>query len=142
MEILEKNTEEWWHRMFEMHAKLVDNYDADILEKFKQELDTIPYAYAKSYDGLEIGAPYLREIASWYDDVSKWSAAHGDYDAAVTYLERALDYYCDPLLDYDDDFINEAKERMDNLVSYTIIGIFEECHELYNENSMASPVKP
>lgn len=126
-----QNTQEWWHRMFEMHAELMKNFDSDILSEFKHVLDTIPYAYAKPCDGLGIGSPYIREIVGWYDDVSKWSAAHEDYDAAVTYLERALDYYCDPTLDFDDDIIDEAKERMDNLVSHTIIGIYEGCHEIY-----------
>ena len=116
--------------MFEMHAKLIENFDSDILSEFKQELDTIPYAYAKPYDGLGIGSPYVYEIAGWYDDVSKWSAEHEDFDAAVNYLERALDYYCDPILDYDDEVIDDAKDRMDNLVKKTFIGIYEGCHDI------------
>ena len=125
-----QNIEEWWHRMVKMHTKLVENYDADLLEEFKHELDNIHYVYAKPYEGLGKGAPPIGEIAYWYDNVSKWSVAHGDYDAAVNYLERALDYYCDPILDFDDDTIDEAKDRMNNLVTKTIIGIYEGCHEL------------
>lgn len=124
------NTEEWWHSMFEMHAKLVENYDADIIEEFKQQLDTIPYEYAKPYEGLGIGAPYVGEIAGWFDDVSQWSAAHDDYDAAVTYLERALDYYCDPMLNYDVETIDAAKARLDQLVQHSLIGIYQGCHEI------------
>lgn len=119
--------------MVEMHAKLVDSYDADILEEFKHKLDTIQYVYAKPYEGLGKGAPPIREIAYWYDNVSKWSAAHEDYDAAVNYLERALDYYCDPTLDYDDDIIDEANERMRNLVENCLLGVYQGCHEIYNE---------
>ena len=125
-----QDTEECWHRMVEMHAKLVDSYDADILEDFKHELDLIHYVYAKPYEGLGKGAPPIGEIAYWYDNVSKWSAEHEDYDAAVNYLERALDYYCDPILDFDDETIDEVKERMNDLVTKTIVGIYEGCHEL------------
>lgn len=126
-----QNTEEWWHRMFEMHVKLMENFDAGILQEFKQELDTIPYTYAKPYEGLGIGASYVNEIAGWYDDVSKWSVAHEDYDAAVTYLERALDYYCDPVLDFDDDIVDEAKERMDKIVTESLVGIYKGSHEIH-----------
>lgn len=128
--------------MFEMHAKLIENFDIKhkkfkdgfdigILQEFKQELESIPYTDAKPYDGLGIGAPYVSEIAGWYDNVSKWSEAQEDYEAAVNYLERALDYYCDPMLDYNDETIDEAKDRMNELVKKTIIGIYEGCHELY-----------
>lgn len=126
-------TKEWWHNMVEMHTKLIENFDVDILQEFKRELDTIQYFYAKPYEGLGEGAPPIGEIAGWYDDASKWSAVHEDYDAAVIYLERALDYYCDPMLDYNDETIDEAKERMNDLVTKTIIGIYEGCHELYNQ---------
>ncbi len=125
-------TEEWWHRMVEMHANLIEHYNADLLEKFRHELDDIHYVYAKPYEGLGTGAPPIGEIAYWYDNVSKWSAEHEDYDAAVNYLERALDYYCDPTLDYDDDTIDEAKNRMNTLVTKTIVGIYQGCHEIYN----------
>lgn len=119
--------------MVEMHAKLIEHYDAGILEEFKRELDTIQHIYAKPYEGLGKGAPLIGEIAYWYDNVSKWSAEHEDYDAAVNYLERALDYYCDPILDYNDDTIDEAKNRMNALVTKTIVGIYEGSHELYND---------
>ena len=131
-----QNTQEWWHKMFEMHAKLIENFDVKhkkfkdgfdigILQEFKQELESIPYTYAKPYDGLGIGASYVKEIAAWYDDASNWSSAYGDYDAAVNCLERALDYYCDPILDFDDETIDEAKELMNDLVTKTIVGIYE-----------------
>lgn len=120
-----EKTKEWWSRMVEMHAKLMGNFDVDILRKFKEGLDDIHYVYAKPYEGLGKWAPPVGEIAGWYDDVSEWSSTHEDYDAAVNYLERALDYYCDPVLEYDDDTIDEAKNRMDNLVANTIIGIYE-----------------
>lgn len=80
---------------------------------------------------MGIGAPYVEEIADWFDHASRWSAAQEDYDAAVTYLERALDYYTDPIFDYDDETINEAKERMRDLVAKTVIGIYEGCHDIY-----------
>lgn len=139
-----QNTEEWWHTMFKMHANLIENFDVenkkfldgfniDILQEFKQELESIPYTYAKPYDGLGIGASFVKEIAAWYDDASNWSSAYGDYDAAVNCLGRALDYYCDPILDFDDDIIDEANHRLDGLVSHTIIGIYEGHHNIYNE---------
>lgn len=124
-------TQEWWHRMVEMHARLVENYDADILQEFKQNLDTIQYVYAQPYEGLGNGALSIDDIAYWYDNVSKWSAAHGDYNDAEKYLERALDYYCDPMLDYDDDIIDEARERMRDLVENCLLGIYNGCHEIY-----------
>lgn len=116
--------------MVNLHTKLIEHYDADILEEFKHELDSINYIYAKPYEGLDKGAPSIDEIAYWYDNVSKWSAEQEDYDSAVTYLERALDYYCDPVLNYDDETIDDAKKRIDCLVAKTIIGIYEGCHEL------------
>lgn len=125
-------TEEWWHRMFQMHAQLMESYDADILKEFKQQLDSIPYTYAKPREGLGAGASFVGEVAAWFDDVSRWSAAHEDYDAAVTCLERALDYYCDPTLNYDDDTVDWAKERMRDLVTKSIVGIYEGCHEIYD----------
>ena len=124
--------EEWWHKMFQMHAQLMENYDADILQEFKQQLDSIPYTYAKPREGLGAGASFVEEVAAWFDDVSRWSAAHEDYDAAVTYLERALDYYTDPILNFDDDTIDWAKERMRDLVTKSIVGIYEGCHEIYD----------
>lgn len=138
-----QNTQEWWHRMVEMHAKLIENFDTmqgsfkedfdiGILQEFKQELKSIPYSYAKPYDGLGIGASYVSEIAGWYDHVSKWSFAYEDFDAAVNCLERALDYYCDPVLDYDDDTIDEAKDRLVGLSKKTFIGIYDGRHEIYN----------
>lgn len=120
--------------MFEMHSRLMEGLDESTLQDFKRELDTIPpYTYAKPREGLGIGAPFVKEIAGWFDDVSRWSAANEDYDAAVTYLERALDYYTDPILDYDDDYIDWAKERMRELVTKTAIGIYEGCHEIYDD---------
>lgn len=113
-------------KMVNLQAKLIEHYDADILEEFKHELDSINYVYAKPYEGLGKGTPPIAEIAYWYDNVSKWSAEHEDYDAAVTYLERALDYYCDPILDFDDDTIDEAKERIDDLFTKTMISFYEE----------------
>ena len=71
--------------------------------------------YAKPYEGLGIGSSFISSIAQWFDHASQWSADNGDYGDAEKYLERALDYYCDPTLDYDDDIpdkvaINEAVE--------------------------------
>ncbi len=125
-----QHTEEWWHRMVDLHTKLIEHYDADILEEFKHELDSINYVYAKPYEGLGKGAPPISEITYWFENASKWSAIQENYDAALTYLERALDYYCDPVLNYDDETIEDAKGRMNDLVTKTIIGIYEGCHEL------------
>ena len=118
--------------MFQMHAQLMEGYDADILQEFKQQLELIPYTYAKPREGLGAGASFVEEVAAWFDNVSRWSAAHEDYDAAVTYLERALDYYTDPILNFDDDTIDWAKERMRDLVTKSIVGIYEGCHEIYD----------
>lgn len=126
-----KNTEEWWHSMFEMHSKLIKSFDVETLQVFKQELDTIPYEYAKPYEGLGIGSAFVETIAIWYDHVSQWCLGIEDYDGAVKYLERALDYYCDPMLDYDDDTIDEAKDRMREIVTDTLAGIYEGSHEIY-----------
>lgn len=124
------NTEEWWHRMFELHSKLIESFDVDTLRIFKQELDTIPYEYAKPYDGLGIGSRFVGTIAIWYDHVSQWCFEIDDYDGAVKYLERALDYYCDPILDYDDDTIDEAKARMHDIVTNSLVGIYEGSHDI------------
>lgn len=120
-----KNTEEWWHSMFEMHTKLIESFDVETLQVFKQELDTIPYGYAKPYEGLGIGSAFVETIAIWYDHASQWCLSIEDYDGAVKYLERALDYYCDPMLDYDDDTIDEAKDRIQKIVANSLIGIYE-----------------
>lgn len=128
-----QNTEEWWHRMFELHSKLIADFDANSLLKFKQRLDTIPYVYAKPYEGLGIGSSFVRSIAQWFDHTSQWSADNGDYGDAEKYLERALDYYCNPTLDYDDSIIDEAKERMRNLVENCLLGLYQGCHDIYNE---------
>lgn len=125
-----KNTEEWWHRMFEMHSKLIESFDIGTLQVFKQELDTIPYEYAKPYEGLGIGSAFVSTIAIWYDHASQWCLVIEDYDGAVKYLERALDYYCDPMLDYDDDTIDEAKDRMRDIVTRSLVGIYEGSHDI------------
>lgn len=125
-----QNTEEWWHRMFELHTKLIEDFDTASLQEFKQGLDSIPYVYAKPGEGLGIGSRFIRSIAHWFDDASCWSAKMEDYDNGVNYLERALDYYCDPTLDYSDDVIDEAKERMRDLVSNCIVGIYQGCHDI------------
>lgn len=123
-----QNTEEWWHRMFRMHTKLMESLDASNLLNFRKELDTISYVYAHPMDGLGIGASFVKEIAGWYDDASRWCLKNEDYDGAIKYLERALDYYCDPTLDYDDNVIDDAKKRMHNLVVNSLVGIYEGCH--------------
>lgn len=128
-----QNTEEWWHRMVEMHAKLIEDFDVNSLQEFKQKLDTIPYVYAKPHEGLGIGSSFIRSIAQWFDHASRWSVDDGNYGDAEKYLERALDYYCDPTLDYDDDIIDEAKERMRNLVENCLIGIYQGSHCIYEE---------
>ncbi len=128
------DTKEWWHRMFQMHTQLMENFDADLLLEFRQQLDSLPpYTYAKPREGLGIGARFVKEIAGWFDNVSQWYETKEDYDAAVTYLERALDYYTDPILDYHDDIIDEAKDRMRKLVTKTVIGIYEGCHDIYDD---------
>ena len=43
---------EMWHGMFDLHAKLVDDYDVDILDKFKYNLDRIQYVHTKPYEAL------------------------------------------------------------------------------------------
>ncbi len=97
------NTEEWWRNMFDMHAKLMENQDAVFLREFKKQLDMIPYEYANPYKGLGIGDAYIEDIAGWFDDVSRWSEVKADYVDAEKYLNRAMDYYCDPMLEFDDD---------------------------------------
>ena len=124
------NTEEWWHRMFELHVKLIEDFDTNSFQEFKQGLDSIPYVYAKPYVGLGIGSRFIRSIANWFDDASRWSVKMEDYDNGVNYLERALDYYCDPTLDYSDEIIENAKERMSDLVSNCIVGIYLGSHEI------------
>ena len=31
-----ENTKEWWHRMFQMHMQLRENFNADLLPEFRQ----------------------------------------------------------------------------------------------------------
>ena len=116
--------------MFQMHAMIVDGSEESVLQEFKMELDTIHYVYANPTKGLGMGGQYVREIASWYDEISKLSLQKGDFENAEKYLERALDYYCDPTLDYDDDTIDDAKNRMHNIVSNCIVGIYKGCHDI------------
>lgn len=125
-----QNTEECWHRMFELHTKLIEDFDENSLLEFKQGLDTIPYVYAKPYEGLGIGSSFISSIAQWFDHASRWSADNGDYGDAEKYLERALDYYCDPILDCDDIIIDEAKERMRDIVTNCFVGIYQGCHDI------------
>ena len=125
-----KNTEEWWHSMFEMHSKLIESFDVETLQVFKQELDTIPYEYAQPYEGLGIGSAFVETIAIWFDHVSQCCLAIEDYDGAVKYLERALDYFCDPMLEYDDDTIDEAKDRMRNIVTTCLAGLYDGNHDI------------
>lgn len=127
-----KNTEEWWHEMFDLHSKLFESFDTETLQVFKKELDTIPYAYAKPYEGIGIGSAFVDSIALWFDSVSQWCLKIEDYDGAVKYLERALDYYCDPILDYGDDIIDEAKGRMRVIVPHSHAGIYLGSHEIYD----------
>lgn len=129
-----QDTEECWHRMFELHTKLIEDFDENSLLEFKQGLDTIPYVYAKPDEGLGIGSSFVSSIALWFDNASRWSADNGDFCDAEKYLERALDYYCDPTLDYDDDIIDETKERMRNLVENCLISIYQGCHDIENIN--------
>lgn len=127
-----KNTEAWWHRMFKLHSELIESFDTQTLQVFKQELDTIPYVYAKPYEGLGIGSAFVGTIAIWFDHASQWSKENGDYDGAVKYLERALDYYCDPILDYDDETIDEAKDRLRDIVTNCLVGIYEGSHDIHD----------
>ena len=69
-----QDTKEWWHRMFEMHAKLIEDFDENYLKEFKQELYTIPYAYAKPHEGLGVGVSCVLSIAQCFDYTSRWSA--------------------------------------------------------------------
>ena len=126
------NTEAWWHRMFKLHSELIESFDIQTFQVFKLELDTIPYVYAKPYEGLGIGSAYVGTIAIWFDHASQWCQENRDYDGAVKYLERALDYYCDPILDYDDETIDEAKGRMRDIVTHCLIGIYEGSHDIYD----------
>ena len=73
---------------------------------------------------------FVNTITIWFDSASKWSEKAGDFGDAEKYLQRALDYYCDPTLDYDDNVINEAKSRMCNLVEYCLLGIYNGSHEI------------
>jgi len=102
------------------------------LNTFIQELDTIPYEYAKPYEGLGIGSAFVSTIAIWYDHASQWCLAIEDYDEAVKYLDLALDYYYDPMLDYDDDNIDDAKDRMRKIVNNSLAGIYEGSHDIYD----------
>lgn len=116
--------------MFQMHAKLLEDFDVETLNDFKQELDTIPYTYAEPYKGLGMGSSFVSEIAGWYEDVSRWCLKNNDYDDAVDYLDRALDYYCDPVLEYDFDIIDETKERMRGIVNNFLDGIYDGSHDI------------
>lgn len=118
--------------MFQMHTKLMEDFDVETLKAFKQELDTIPYTYAEPYKGLGMGSLFVEEIVGWYEDTSLWCLKSNDYDGAVAYLDCALDYYTDPILDYPDDTIDRAKARMRELVAKTNTGIYEGCHEIYD----------
>lgn len=102
--------EQWWNNMFKMYAKLVENFDNDTFLIFKGELSSIPYTYAKPREGLGIGARYVDNIANWNLYVYEVSLENQNFKDARMYLDRVLDYFCDPTLDYDDRTIEQAKD--------------------------------
>ncbi len=95
-----------------------------MFQKKAVPLHSILVYYAKPFEGLGIGSAFVRSIAQWFNHASRWSAKNGDYGDAEKYLERALDYYCDPILAYEHDIIDDVKERMRTLVENCIIGIY------------------
>lgn len=127
-----QNTEHWWNNMFKMYAKLVENFDNDTFLKFKEELWSIPYMYAKPREVLGLSARYIRDIVEWNVFVYEKSLEMQNFEDAQKYLERALDYFCDPTLDFDERVILEAKKCMQDLVANCLIGIYEGCHEIYD----------
>ena len=127
-----EKTEQWWGQMFKMYAQLVENFNDETFLEFKKELYSIPYTYAKPREGLGIGARYVRDITEWNVFVYEISLKQKDYNEAMKYLDRALDYFCDPTLDFDEKIIKEAKECMQDLTANCMIGIYEGCHDIYN----------
>ena len=127
-----EKTEQWWDGMFKMYTKLVKDFDSSTFLKFKEDLSSIPYTYAKPRENLGAGARYVRDIAEWNVFVYETSLNTHDYGEAQKYLERALDYFCDPTLDYDEKTIKEVKKCMQDLVANCFIGIYEGCHEIYD----------
>lgn len=102
--------------MFDMHAKLMENQDDVLLQEFKKQLDTIRFEYGKPYEGLGVGGAYVKDIAGWFDDVSKWSEVKGDYVDTEKYLGIAMDFYREPMLNVDNDYYLEALYRMYDIV--------------------------
>ena len=129
-----KTTADWWHRMFEMHTHLMTEYDGYVFREFRKQLDTIPYEYANATKGLGEGAYFIKEIAGWFEDVAGWLFKRGKYKDAEKYLERALDYYCDPELDFNDDYIDHTKTFMRIIVSHRRNYTYDGEHEIYEED--------
>lgn len=125
-----QNTEHWWNNMFKMYAKLVENFDNDTFLNFKEELYSIPYTYAKPREVLSTGARYIRDIVEWDIFVYERSLEMQNFEDAQKSLERALDYFCDPTLDFDEKVIREAKKCMQDLVANCLIGIYEGNHDI------------
>lgn len=109
---------EWWQCMFKMHSMLLKEQDDALLREFKKQLDTIRFEYGKPYEGLGVGGAYVKDIAGWFDDVSRWSEAQGDYLDAEKYLRIAMDFYQEPQLNFNSDCYLEALYRMYDIVDH------------------------
>lgn len=129
---MEKAEQWWWDRMFTMYAKLVEEFDNETFVRFKEDLSSIPYTYAKPREVLGLSARYIRDIVGWNVFVYEKSLEMQNFEDAQKYLERALDYFCAPTLDFDERVILEAKKCMQDLVANCLLGIYEGCHEIYD----------
>lgn len=129
-----QKTEEWWQNLFKMHSRLIEGLDESVLRDFKRELDSIEYQYAEPWKGLGSGSVFVSSLALLHENAARWSVDMKDYDDAVKYMDRALDYYCDPMLDYDYDIIDEVKRFLrEDIVPYSKSGIYNGSHDIYDE---------
>ncbi len=126
------NTIEWWKMIFRLHAEILENYNECTFCEFKQQILTIPYKYADT-SVLGVGAVFVNSIAHMFNDAAHLSYERDRYEEAESFMEHALDYYCDPMLEFDDDLIDESKAFMREIVSHRKDYVYDGLHNIYDE---------
>ena len=101
----------WWDTLSSITsvADIYSNKEHRLV--LKDALKVIPYEYANP-NSLDAGLKYVHSIPTWFERMAKAFFSLHDYDLAEQMQERALDFYCDPILEYHDEDIYAAKVFM------------------------------